>query len=72
MLSVGPVARHFSPSQNLHVKSEQIGNVHYRQNPLNEVSIKTGSSSKFVFLSRMIPGKKCKLGKLTRYAYRSN
>ena len=44
MLSVGPGARRFSPSQNIHIKSEPhlIGNVHYRQHPLNELPIKIG------------------------------
>src|ERR1017187_6183604 len=34
MLSVGPGARRFSPSQDIHVKKyvpHQVGNVHYRQ-----------------------------------------
>jgi hypothetical protein len=44
MLSVGPVAHHFPPPQNIRVKSEPhlIGNVHYRQRPLNELTINTG------------------------------
>jgi len=42
-LSVGPGARRFSPSQNIHIKASpyRFGNVHYRQHPLNELTIKT-------------------------------
>jgi hypothetical protein len=55
MLSVGPGAARFSPSQNICLKSTlRFGNVHYRHRPLDKLTIKTGErlteAGWFVFL----------------------
>ena len=45
MLSVGPGARQFSPSQDLPLgKSPNVGNVHYRHLPGYRLEIKTADS----------------------------
>src|SRR6266540_3093637 len=68
MLSVGPDAPRFSPSQNIRVKSQiptEFGNVHYRQRPstLSQSGPgRRGLSSKIVFLlSRMSQPRQQKL-----------
>ena len=45
MLSVGPGARHCSPSEDLPVgKSPHVGNIHYRQLPGYRLEVKTAGS----------------------------